>query len=130
MKAGVARATLLALATVLAACGTTTVESGPSTTYVGETTTAPVGTPDELLDRLVATSFTLGNAIIDGEPHEVMDELDALWLAASTQLPRTDFALGVEHQLALMHTAVDRHRAADADKAARHIEELVKARQP
>jgi hypothetical protein len=122
----VAAAALAAL--LLGACAETTIDDGTGTTAAGVTTTAPSGSPDELLARLSTRAYLLSSAIVEGQGQVAMDELESLWTAATAQLPRTDFVLNVEHQLSMMRNAVERKRPADADKAARHIDTLVDAR--
>jgi hypothetical protein len=122
---GVALATLVLLA---GACGQTTVLTGPSTTYLGETTTIPTGTVDELLARLQTTAYSLSIAIVDGDAKERIAEIHNLWTAISVQLPRTDFVDETQHQIDLMQAAVDRKHPADADKAALRLSELIAAR--
>lgn len=125
MTTGFRSVALASLGLTLAACGTTTVVSGPSTTVVGATTTVPTGTVDDLLDRLETIAFTLSVAINDGNGQASFDEIQALWTAASAQLPRTDFVLAVDRQVGLLKIAVDRRRPADADKAARNLKALI-----
>ena len=128
MTKGFASAALVTLGLTLTACGTTTVVTGPSTTALGATTTVPTGTVDDLLSRLESRAFALSVAINDGDSQAAFDEIQALWAAASAQLPRTDFVLSVDRQIGLMKVAVDRRRAADADKAARNLKALIDTR--
>ena len=115
----------------LSACGSTTVVDVTTvpTTVVEVTTTLPAGTPIELTAKMRDLGFTLSAGISAGrsEAQQVFDELAALWGAAKSQLPRTQFVDDVQHQLDLMQIAVDRRRPADADKAALHIRALVNA---
>ncbi len=117
-----------ALVLVLGACGTTTLITQPTTTAVGATTTAPAGTPDELLPRLLTTAYTLSTAIVDGKGREVVAEIDALWKVISSQLPRTEFVDDTAYQIERMRFAVESKHPADADKAALRVSELLAAR--
>jgi len=125
MTAAFRSAAVAALVLLLGACGTTTLVSGASTTAVGATTTAPTGSPDELLQRLLTTAYTLSTAIADGDGREVLADIEGLWLAISSQLPRTEFVDDTGYQVEVMRNAVERKRPADADKASLRIGELI-----
>ena len=122
---GVALATLVLLA---GACGQTTVITGPSTTYVGETTTLPTGAVDDLLARLQTEAYSLSISIVDGGADDLIAQIHNLWNAVSAQLPRTDFVDETQHQIDMMQFAVDRKHPADADKAALRLSELIAGR--
>ena len=119
-------------ALLLASCGKTTVVEVTTTptTEVDATTTLPSGTPTELLPRLRDTAFLLSPSMIEGKGKQVMAELDRLWSAISSQLPRTEFVDDAAHQLDLMRVGVERKRAADVDKAALHLQAIVDAELP
>jgi hypothetical protein len=118
-----------ALALLLAACGTTVVESPPTSApeHVTTTTEAVPSTTTNQLDELVDSALSLGDLIFDGDPAPSLAHIDAVWKAAMPTIQRTDSDLGLQlqHEIKGLHTAVERKRPADADKSARNIENLV-----
>ena len=123
--------TAMVAASVLAACGTTTVVevSTVPTTVVNETTTLPRGTPAQLALRLSELAYTLGTAIIDGNGKQTFGSIEAIWDSLSSALPRTEFMVKLGERIEFMRNAVERKRPADADKAALHIGALIAAAQ-
>jgi hypothetical protein len=118
-----------ALGLLLAGCGTTVVETPPTSAPKQLTTTTeavPSSTTNQL-EELVDSALSLGDLIFDGDPGPSLTHIDAVWKAAMPTLQRTDsdLSLQLQHELLGLHTAVERTRPADADKAARNIENLV-----
>jgi hypothetical protein len=119
----------IALALLLGACGTTVVETPPTAAPLNVTTTTeavPPTTTDQL-DELVDSALSLGDLIFDGDPDASLAHIDAVWKAATPAVQAADSDIGLQlaHEVGGLHTAVDRKRPADADKAARNIENLV-----
>jgi hypothetical protein len=73
-------------------------------------------------------AFGLSTAINDGSGKDALAQIQGLWSAASAGMPRTAFVDQVEQELARMQVAVDRHRPADADKAARYLQLIIDSR--
>lgn len=121
--------------TVLAGCASTIDSSlapppdsldgsaPPTTTFVATGTTA------ELLDRLLADASALSEAVIDGEGHtELVARVDALWEAARPgieELASGRLVRQFDDAIAMLHTAAERRRPADADKAAINLRTLI-----
>ena len=127
-----ALAGLLGLATVMAtACAPTTYdESLTSTTTIAVTTTVPVGTAAELLPRMLAEAQTVSQLMIDGgDAAAAVERLTALWNAARPEVAaaRADLLDGFDQQVDRFQRAVTYKRAADADKSARNLVDLVAA---
>lgn len=116
---------------MMSACAPTTYdESLASKPTVVTTTTLPTGATDELLDRLIVEAGQLGRLIADrGDRNSVVERIDQLWAAAQPDVEANaeflfdDFTTAIE----LIHEAVDRSRAADADKAYRNLIALAAA---
>ncbi|MGD9704823.1 MAG: hypothetical protein AB7Q42_02325 [Acidimicrobiia bacterium] len=117
------------LALGLAACGTTVIEDGGTTVVTnGTTTTIELpATTSERFAEIVSLATGLGDLIADGGDENAISRIDALWAASSAEVAGDDPDLGreVEHQLGLLHTAVERNRPADADKVSRNLAEVL-----
>jgi hypothetical protein len=114
----------------LAGCATTYDDALVADTTPATTTTLPVGTTDELLERLRSQSLALSSIVIDGgDSSEAYEALSDLWAAARPDVvaERPDLIDGFDRALAMCQKAVQYKRGADADKAARNIDQLVSA---
>jgi hypothetical protein len=124
-------ATIALVALAITACTPTTYdETLTSTTTIAVTTTIPVGTAEELLPRLVAEAQGVTQLMIDdGDARAAVERLTALWTAARTEVAatRADLIDGFDQQIDRFQRAVQYKRAADADKSARNLVDLVAA---
>jgi hypothetical protein len=126
------RAAVFAAAALLgSSCAATTYDSSLDTTIASATTsTAPTGTPAELLPRLIDEVATLSGIIVDrGDREGVAERVDALWAALEPQVQASHPDLIDEFRaaIALVREAGQRNRAADADKALRNLTVLAEA---
>ena len=120
-------AVLLVSATALSACATEIVGSTQSTIPVVTTTTtlpAPTGDIESLLTQLHTEATGLGQLVVDGKNSEaalIVARADAIWVAIEPQIleSKIDIAEDVQRIVNLFHTAAERKRPADADKAVR-----------
>jgi hypothetical protein len=120
-------AILLVSATSLTSCATEIVGSTQSTIPVVTTTTtlpAPTGDIESLLTQLHTEAIGLGQLIVDGKTSEaalIVARADAIWIALEPQIleSKIDIADDVRRIVNLFHTAAERKRPADADKAVR-----------
>ena len=120
-------AVLLVSATSLSACATEIVGSTQSTIPVVTTTTtlpAPTGDIESLLTQLHTEATGLGQLVVDGKTSEaalIVARADAIWVALEPQIleSKIDIAEDVKRIVNLFHTAAERKRPADADKAVR-----------
>ena len=120
-------AVLLVSATSLSACATKIVGSTQSTIPVVTTTTtlpAPTGDIESLLMQLHTEATGLGQLVVDGKNSEaalIVARADAIWVAIEPQIleSKIDIAEDVKRIVNLFHTAAERKRPADADKAVR-----------
>ena len=118
---------LLVSATSLSACATEIVGSTQSTIPVVTTTTtlpAPTGDIESLLMQLHTEATGLGQLVVDGKNSEaalIVARADAIWVAIEPQIleSKIDIAEDVKRIVNLFHTAAERKRPADADKAVR-----------
>ena len=113
----------------LSSCSTTIIDS-LKTTVPGSTTTttlpAPTGDIPSLLTQLSNVTFGLGQAIVDGDSktYEQRAEIaDSIWKVLEPEIRASglDLVEDVQRTINLIHTAVERKRPADADKANRFI---------
>jgi hypothetical protein len=120
-------AILLVSAASLSACATEIVGSTQSTIPVATTTTtlpAPTGDIESLLTQLHTEATGLGQLVVDGKNSEaalIVARADAIWVALEPQIleSKIDIAEDVKRIVNLFHTAAERKRPADADKAVR-----------
>lgn len=118
---------LIVGATSLSACATEIVGSTQSTIPVVTTTTtlpAPTGDIESLLEQLHTEATGLGQLVVDGKTSEaalIVARADAIWVAIEPQIleSKIDIAEDVKRIVDLFHTAAERKRPADADKAVR-----------
>jgi hypothetical protein len=118
---------LIVGATSLSACATEIVGSTQSTIPVVTTTTtlpAPIGDIESLLTQLHTEATGLGQLVVDGKTSEaalIVARADAIWVAIEPQIleSKIDIAEDVKRIVDLFHTAAERKRPADADKAVR-----------
>ena len=136
MKSRIVRTLLVAVTALsLGACKTTIVGSLSTTSSTSSTTTTvpvPSGDVKTLLGLLADVPVGLGQAVVDGDKaayeHKVA-QADAIWTALGPRLEAIDpdYAASVERVVKLVHTAVERKRPADGDKALRFIDLIVDA---
>lgn len=129
MKTSTRLAIVTACVVSLSSCSTTIITSlrttvpGPTTT-----TTLPVPTGDipSLLTQLSNVTFGLGQAIVDGDTKTYKQRAeiaDSIWKVLEPEIRASglDLVEDVQRTINLIHTAVERKRPADADKANRFI---------
>ena len=130
---------VIAVAT-LSSCAPTTYESdAASSGSVASAsdvtaTTLPSGPASELLPRLAEAMNSLSSYIGPDQGQStppgkdrVLADIDNLWNAASTEVAATDpsAADSIGRMVDLAHTAVERNRPADADKAAKFAGQVI-----
>lgn len=129
--AALATAVLVGCATTVdreIAGDTTTARDGRSTTTT--TVFVATGTTEELLDRLLDESRSLSEAIVENQgQHDVVARIDSIWDAVrpAVENAHPQLMLEFERAIVMLHTAVDRRRPADADKAYTNLLNLVAA---
>lgn len=115
----------------LSACAPTTFDDTlTSTTTIAVTTTIPVGSATELLPRLVTEAQSVTQLMIDGgDARAAVERLTALWNAVRPEVAatRADLIDGFDQQIDRFQRAIQYKRAADADKSARNLVDLVAA---
>jgi len=122
----------------LTSCATTITGSTESTVPSVTTTTmavAPTGSIVSLLKQLVPVADGLGQAIVDGDSKEYkakVAQADAILLAIEPLIreSKIDVLESVQRVVGLIHTAAERKRPADADKALRFIPLIIDAVTP
>jgi hypothetical protein len=122
----------------LTSCATTINGSTESTVALVTTTTlpvAPTGSIVSLLKQLVPVADGLGQAIVDGDSKEYkakVAQADAIMLAIGPLIreSKIDVLESVQRVVDLIHTAAERKRPADADKALRFIPLIIDAVTP
>lgn len=122
----------------LTSCATTINGSTDSTVASVTTTTmavAPTGTILSLLQQLVPIADGLGQAIVDGDSKEYkakVAQADAIMLVIEPLIreSKIDILESVQRVVGLIHTAAERKRPADADKALRFIPLIIDAVTP
>ena len=126
-------ASLCAIA--LTSCATTITGSTESTVAPVTTTTipvAPTGSIISLLEQLIPIADGLGQAVVDGDSKvlkEKVAQADAIMLAIEPLIreSKIDVLESVQRVVDLIHTATERKRPADADKALRFIPLIIDA---
>ena len=123
------------LVIALSSCGVTTYEADVTVPAAETTsTTLPSGTADELLPRLAAAMNSLSSYIgpdagqnTPAGKHEILESIDDLWDAARDEVTAAnpDAADTITRMVDLAHTAVERNRPADADKAAKFATQVI-----
>ena len=122
-------------AIALTSCATEITGSTESTIAPVSTTTipvAPTGSIISLLEQLVPIADGLGQAVVDGDSKvlkEKVAQADAILLAIEPLIRQSkiDVLESVQRIVDLIHTAAERKRPADADKALRFIPLIIDA---
>ena len=122
-------------AIALTSCATEITGSTESTIAPVSTTTipiAPTGSIISLLEQLVPIADGLGQAVVDGDSKvlkEKVAQADAILLAIEPLIreSKIDVLESVQRIVDLIHTAAERKRPADADKALRFIPLIIDA---
>ena len=112
---------------VTTGCTTRLAEERDATT-TAPTTTLAVGTPEELLTRLVDTVDQISEAVIgSGDQDALLEEAEAVWASVRADVEATDAvaARNMQQMMDLARVAVERKRAADADKATKYLRDVV-----
>ena len=125
-------------AIALTSCATEITGSTESTIAPVSTTTipvAPTGSIISLLEQLVPIADGLGQAVVDGDSKvlkEKVAQADAILLAIEPLIraSKIDLLESVQRIVDLIHTAAERKRPADADKALRFIPLIIEAVTP
>ena len=125
-------------AIALTSCATTITGSTDSTVAPASTTTIPViptGSIISLLEQLLPVADGLGQAIVDGDSkvlNEKVAQADAIMSALEPLIreSKIDVLESVQRIVDLIHTAAERKRPADADKALRFIPLIIDAVTP
>ena len=125
-------------AIALTSCATTITGSTESTVAAASTTTIPViptGSIISLLEQLLPVADGLGQAVVDGDSKvfkEKVAQADAILLAIEPLIreSKIDVLESVQRIVDLIHTAAERKRPADADKALRFIPLIIEAVTP
>jgi PBP1b-binding outer membrane lipoprotein LpoB len=119
----------------LTSCATEITGSTESTVAPVSTTTipvAPTGSIISLLEQLVPVADGLGQAVVDGDSKvfkEKVAQADAIMSALEPLIRESqiDILESVQRIVDLIHTAAERKRPADADKALRFIPLIIDA---
>ena len=119
----------------LSSCGATTYESDATVASdTTTTTTLPSGPASELLPRLKTTMNSLSgyigpdaNQTTPTGKNDVLASIDVLWNAVVDEVTAADpdAADSIGRMVELAHTAVERNRPADADKAAKFAGQVI-----
>ena len=125
-------------AIALTSCATTITGSTDSTVAPASTTTIPViptGSIISLLEQLLPVADGLGQAVVDGDSkvfNAKVAQADAIMLAIEPLIreSKIDVLESVQRVVDLIHTAAERKRPADADKALRFIPLIIEAVTP
>ena len=125
-------------AIALTSCATEITGSTESTVALVTTTTipvAPTGSILSLLEQLVPIADGLGQAVVDGDSKvlkEKVAQADAILSALEPLIreSKIDVLESVQRVVDLIHTAAERKRPADADKALRFIPLIIEAVTP
>ena len=125
-------------AIALTSCATTITGSTDSTVAPASTTTIPViptGSIISLLEQLLPVADGLGQAVVDGDSKVLnakVAQADAIMLAIEPLIreSKIDVLESVQRVVNLIHTAAERKRPADADKALRFIPLIIEAVTP
>lgn len=109
---------------VLSSCATTintSVTTAPAST-TSTTIPTPVGDITDLLGQMLEATLGLGQSIVDADKStssRKRAEVDAIWEVLEPKIRESglDLVEDVQRIVNLVHTATDRKRPADADKA-------------
>lgn len=113
---------------VLSSCATTintSVTTAPAST-TSTTIPTPVGDITDLLGQMSEATLGLGQSIVDADKStssRKRAEVDAIWEVLEPKIRESglDLVEDVQRIVNLVHTATDRKRPADADKATRFL---------
>ncbi len=123
--------TLLVLSITTASCAATTYDTSIQVGSVAPTTTVlPTGSAAELLPQLVTEASKLSELIADhGDKLAVVERIEALWAAVSTDVTAKDREIATEigAEIAKGRSAAVLNRPAAADKVYRNLTALVQA---
>ncbi|MFZ4812021.1 MAG: hypothetical protein ACOYL9_11810 [Ilumatobacteraceae bacterium] len=111
-------------------CATTYDKALVADTSPSTTTSLPTGSATELLGQMRTEAFGLSSLIVDGgDDTAAAERIAVLWKVAKpeVQRERSDLVDGFDQAVAMCQRAVQFRRGADADKAARNIDQLVTA---
>jgi hypothetical protein len=126
----VSRFTLLGACIIALSSCATTINGSTDTTLAVETTTTTIATPTgtilELVNQLIPAAEGLGEAIIASNSavfKQKVAQADAIWAVLKPQLieSKIDVVENMQSIIDLFHSAVERKRPADADKALRFL---------
>ena len=122
----------------MSSCATTVVDT-TDTTQAVQSTTSTIATPSgeiiDLLRQLSSVAEGLGQAVVDGNTavsKAKVAEADAIWLVLEPKIRESgiDLVDSVQSIVRLIHTAGERKRPADADKALRFLPLVIEAVTP
>lgn len=122
----------------MSSCATTVVDT-TDTTQAVQSTTSTIATPSgeiiDLLGQLSSVAEGLGQAVVDGNTavsKAKVAEADAIWLVLEPKIRESgiDLVDSVQSIVRLIHTAGERKRPADADKALRFLPLVIEAVTP
>ena len=122
----------------MSSCATTVVDT-TDTTQAVQPTTSTIATPSgeiiDLLGQLSSVAEGLGQAVVDGNTavsKAKVAEADAIWLVLEPKIRESgiDLVDSVQSIVRLIHTAGERKRPADADKALRFLPLVIEAVTP
>lgn len=129
-----ALAAAIAAVTLVAGCATTYDETIASEQSVAAepttSTTLPTGSAADLLPLLVAEASGLSDLMMnDGDATAAAQRIAQYWAAVKTEVnaARPDLLSDFSANVGRCATAVQFHRAADADKAAKNLAALVES---
>lgn len=122
----------------LSSCATTISGSTDTTVPVATTTTtmvAPQGTVVELINQLIPVADGLGQAVVDGDStvyKHKLAQVDTIWEVLKPLIveSKIDVLENMQSIIDLFHSAVERKRPADADKALRFLPLVAEAVTP
>lgn len=129
MKSTARLALVIASVVSLSSCSTTIIQS-LKTTVPGPSTTTTLPTPSgdipSLLTQLSNVTYGMGQAIVDGDTKTYTQRreiADSIWKVLEPQIRESglDLVEDVQRIVDLIHTATERKRPADADKANRFL---------
>lgn len=123
-----------ACALIASSCATTINTSVTTAPVITTTTTIPTpeGDISDLLTQMSEATLGLGQAIVDGEKavsSAKRAEVDAIWIVLEPKIRDSglDLVEDVQRIVNLVHTATDRKRPADADKATRFLSLIIES---
>ncbi len=119
----------------LSSCSTT-INSLTSTTSVSQASSTTIATPTgdiiSLVTQLGNVANGLGEAVVDRNSQltkQKLAEADAIWIVLEPQIRASglDLVESLQQIVDLMHSAVEKKRPADADKALRFVPLITEA---